>query len=51
MMQLVGNAASPFVRKVRVMLLETEQDDEVEMIETVTTPVTPSAEASAANPM
>ncbi|MGR3363415.1 MAG: glutathione S-transferase family protein [Maritimibacter harenae] len=50
-MQLVGNAASPFVRKVRVMLLETEQDDEVEMIETVTTPVTPSAEASAANPM
>jgi len=29
MMQLFGNAASPFVRKVRVVLLETEQQDEV----------------------
>lgn len=51
MMQLVGNPASPFVRKVRVMLIETAQSDEVELVETVTTAVDPSPEASAANPL
>ena len=50
-MQLVGTPASPFVRKVRVMLIETGQTDEVEMIETVTTAVDPSPEATAANPL
>jgi glutathione S-transferase len=51
MMQLVGNPASPFVRKVRVMLLETGQEDEVEMVTAVTTPVDPAPEAVAANPI
>jgi hypothetical protein len=51
MMQLVGHPASPFVRKVRVMLIETGQADEVELVETVTSAVDPSPEVTAANPL
>lgn len=50
-MQLVGSPASPFVRKVRVMLIETGQDDEVDFVETATSAITPSAEVAAANPL
>ena len=36
MMQLLGNPASPYVRKVRVVLEETGQVDEVERIDVAT---------------
>lgn len=51
MMKLVGNPASPFARKVRVLLHETGQVDDVEVQFVNTTAVDPSPEASAANPL
>lgn len=50
-MQLISSPASPFVRKVRVVLLETGQDAEVTQIEVSTTPLAPAAEVTAANPL
>jgi glutathione S-transferase len=50
MMQLVGSPPSPFVRKCRVVLAETGQDD-VEIIDVSTTPVNTAPEAAAANPL
>ncbi|WP_300516015.1 glutathione S-transferase [Aliiroseovarius sp.] len=50
-MQLISSPASPFVRKVRVLLLETGQDGEVEQIDVSTTPLAPAAEVTAANPL
>ncbi len=50
-MQLTYAAASPFVRKVRVVLAETGQQDDVELLTVVTGPLTPASEVSAANPL
>ena len=49
-MTLYFNAASPFARKVVVMLHETGQLDRVELQPTTLTPVSPSAELNANNP-
>ena len=50
-MKLVSADASPFVRKVRVLLHETGQTDDVELIPVTTTPVNTDAQAAAANPI
>jgi glutathione S-transferase len=50
MMTLLSASASPFVRKVRVLLLETGQDD-IALQEVATTPVATAAEVAAANPV
>ena len=50
-MQLISSPASPFVRKVRVLLLETGQEGDVEQIDVSTTPLAPAAEVTAANPL
>ncbi|AVI82698.1 glutathione S-transferase [Pseudomonas syringae pv. tomato] len=49
-MTLYFNAASPFARKVMVMLHETGQLDRVQLQPTVLTPVSPSAELNEDNP-
>jgi len=49
MMQLLYSSTSPFVRKVRVVLAETGQTDDVELLPVATTPKDPAAEASAAH--
>lgn len=52
MLQLISADASPFVRKVRVLLRETGQEGDVEEVKVpVTSPVAPAAEVSAANPI
>ncbi len=51
MMQLLAADASPFVRKVRMMLIETGQGDDVEIINVATTALAPSSQVSAANPV
>ena len=48
-MQLLGASASPFVRKVRVLLHETGQTD-VEFVEVVTTALKTDSAVAAANP-
>jgi glutathione S-transferase len=48
-MQLLGSSASPFVRKCRVVLLETGQND-VEMVEVAASPMGGDARATVANP-
>ena len=50
-MKLCYAAASPFVRKVMVVLHETGQVDDVEIMEVATTPVSPDAGVSARNPL
>lgn len=50
-MKLFYAAASPFVRKVMVVLHETGQLDDVEIQEVATTPVAPDAGVSARNPL
>ncbi len=50
MITLLSSPASPFVRKVRVVLLETGQDD-VALQEVTTTPVATAPEVAAANPV
>jgi len=50
MITLLSAPASPFVRKVRVLLLETGQDD-VALQEVATTPVATAPEVAAANPV
>lgn len=49
MMQLLGNGASPYVRKVRVTALETGLTDEIEMIEVATSPIDSAPEVTAAH--
>ncbi|RMV71159.1 putative Glutathione S-transferase [Pseudomonas caricapapayae] len=49
-MTLYFNAASPFARKVLVMLHETAQLDRVQLQPTVVTPVSPSAQLNEENP-
>lgn len=50
-MQLIMSPASPYVRKVRVMLRETGLIDRVEEVEVATTPLNSAPEALAANPL
>ena len=50
-LQLVSATASPFVRKVRVLLLETEQAGDVELIPVATSPTDPSPEVKCVNPL
>ena len=50
-MKLVFSAASPFVRKVHVVLHETGLLDEVEMVPVATSPFDTPAEVVAANPL
>ncbi len=49
MYQLLGNPASPFVRKVRVVLEETGLGSEVEQVMVATTPTAPAGEVTAAH--
>lgn len=49
-MQLISASASPFVRKVCVLLIETGQEGDVEPIDVATTPLAPADAARAANP-
>lgn len=49
-MQLIYSSASPFVRKVRAMIHETGQQDEIEMVEVTTTPLSTDDAVWAANP-
>lgn len=49
-MKLISAGPSPFVRKVRVLLHESGQWDDVEVVEVATSPVNSSADAVAANP-
>lgn len=50
-MKLIAAAASPFVRKVRVLLHETGQTDDVELVGIKTSPIATAPEARAANPL
>ena len=50
-MKLVSAAASPFVRKVHVVLHETGQTGDVEIVPVKTSPLSTSAEVRAANPI
>lgn len=50
-MQLIHSGASPFVRKVRVALIETGLDPEVEKMPVATTALNPAEDAVSANPL
>lgn len=50
-MKLVYGRASPFVRKIMVQAHETGIVDKIELVPTATTPLAPSAETVAANPI
>ncbi|MEO0752299.1 MAG: glutathione S-transferase [Pseudomonadota bacterium] len=49
-MKLIAAKPSPFVRKVRVLILETGQSEDVEIVYIAPTPVSPDDQAMAANP-
>lgn len=51
MMQLIGAPASPFVRKVRLLIRETNQLDDVEEVTISTSPLHVDAKAQAGNPV
>lgn len=50
-MKLHYAATSPFVRKIMVLLRETGHLDQVELLSVHTTPIAPSAEVRASNPL
>lgn len=50
-MKLYSSPSSPFARKVRVLLHETGQVDDVALVEVATTAVAPSEELRAQNPL
>ncbi len=50
-MKLIMSPASPFVRKVAVLILETGQQGDVEQVEVATTPVNTAEAVWAANPL
>ena len=50
-MKLISAGASPFVRKVKVLLHETNQFDEIELLDVKTSPVATDPEVLAANPV
>ena len=51
MLKLRNSATSPYVRKVRVLLLEIGLEDRVELIDTQVTPTNPNAELNVDNPI
>lgn len=50
-MKLISSPLSPFVRKVRVLLLESGLADQVEVVDVTTTPLETNPQAAAANPL
>ncbi|MGI3210014.1 glutathione S-transferase [Roseovarius tibetensis] len=50
-MQLIASPLSPFVRKVRVLLVEADLVESVEVVNVTTTPLETDAQAAAANPL
>ena len=50
-MKLMSSPLSPFVRKVRVLLLESGLADQVEVVDVTTTPLETDPQAAAANPL
>lgn len=50
-MQLIDSPASPFCRKVKVVLHETGLAADVELVQVVTTPLAPDGQAAANNPL
>jgi glutathione S-transferase len=50
-MQIRVNAASPFARKVRIVVREAGLTDRVEEVETTVSPVTPNADLAGQNPL
>lgn len=50
-MQLIMSPASPFVRKIRVLVREAKLTDVVEEVDVATTPLASASEAVAANPL
>jgi glutathione S-transferase len=50
-MQLIASPLSPFVRKVRVLLIEADLEAQVEVVNVTTTPLDTDAQAAAANPL
>jgi len=50
-LQLVYASASPFVRKVRVLLTETGQEGDVKLLSVATSPTQPSPEVRSVNPL
>lgn len=50
-MKLITAKPSPFARKVHVLLLETGQMDDVELVDVVTTPLDTDPRVAAANPI
>lgn len=50
-MRLLYAGPSPFVRKVLVLLHETEQLEKVEIVDVATTPISTAAEVKASNPL
>jgi len=51
MLQLLNSPTSPYVRKVRVLLLEIGLENEVELIDTQVTPIKPNEDLNATNPI
>lgn len=50
-MKLISSPLSPFVRKVRVLLIESGLADQVEVMNVTTTPLDTDPQAAAANPL
>ncbi|GHF01592.1 glutathione S-transferase [Aliiroseovarius zhejiangensis] len=50
-MQLITSPASPFARKARMVIIETGQQDNVELVEVISSPTAPNPQLTAANPM
>lgn len=49
-MKLISAGASPFVRKVQVLIFETDQSNDIEIVDVKTSPLNSAPEALAANP-
>ncbi|WP_298567113.1 glutathione S-transferase [uncultured Aliiroseovarius sp.] len=50
-MQLIFSPASPFARKARMVILETGQQDDIELVEVMSSPTAPAPQLTAANPL
>ena len=50
-MQLITSPASPFARKARMVIIDTAQQDDVELVDVVSSPTAPNPQLTAANPM
>ncbi|MBL4812992.1 MAG: glutathione S-transferase [Rhodobacteraceae bacterium] len=50
-MKLLSSPTSPFVRKIRVMIIEADKSAGIELLEVATTPLATSPDVAAANPI